>query len=139
VYGSRQDPSSPYSGVITKFIDRGTRGEPITIYGDGLQTRSFINVKNIAQYNVRAIEMLSEKRMEWASINLGHPKTTSICDLAEMINSSLKTSVQIVHLDKISGDIRHSTPDLHLNRKIFGYVDLISLRDGIEKLVEKSQ
>lgn len=145
VYGPRQDPKSDYAGVIGKFIDRGLNGQPITIYGDGNQTRNFVNVLDVARINVAALigsEGFGKTPIENLTVNVGckvgtHSQT-SVNRLAELINLSLSEPVEITHVSGVPGDIRHSTPDLtnisNLAPEIVS--SMIPLEVGLSKLVD---
>ena len=110
VFGERQDPSSPYSGVISIFFDRAVakrRGENgnITIFGDGEQTRDFIYVKDI----VGALVFLAENRdIRGETFNVGYGQTITILDLARKIKEILRVDVEILFKKEREGDVRHS-------------------------------
>jgi UDP-glucose 4-epimerase len=136
VYGTRQDPKSMYAGVIAKFIDAVKQGKKIYIRGDGDQTRSFINVKDVAYYNVATIDKLTEMKSRfWSAINIGNPYTITIKDLANVINELGLPEVQIEHIQELPGEIKHSAPSMSVNELFFGERDLIRLRQGLLEMI----
>jgi UDP-glucose 4-epimerase len=112
-YGVGQTPS-PYVGVITTFINQGLRGEPLTIFGDGKQTRDFVWVKDIVQANLLAA--FSNAR---GIFNVGSGQEISINDIAEPIAKTL--GVKIVHQDSPSGEIKKIVADIKKAKEELGY------------------
>ncbi|KAH0576990.1 UDP-glucose 4-epimerase [Spironucleus salmonicida] len=109
VFGPRQDPSSPYTGVMSIFIDRALRGIPITIFGDGEQTRDFVYVKDLV---CGAFALLDGGAS--GVFNIGTGRSTAVQRLAE-ICADLGGS-EIVHAEPRDGDIKYS---LSCPEKIF--------------------
>ncbi len=105
VFGPRQNPKSAYAAAVPIFIDKALKGEPITIYGDGLQTRDFIYVKDVVHANILA----SKKGNKTYNVALGH--STSILELAEKIIEITNSKSKIAFLEKRPGDIKHSKAD----------------------------
>jgi UDP-glucose 4-epimerase len=112
-YGVGQTPS-PYVGVITTFINQGLRGDPLTIFGDGKQTRDFVWVEDIASANLLAA--LSGAR---GVFNVGSGKEISINEIAEPIAKAL--GVEIVHQDNPSGEIKKIVADISKAKEVLGY------------------
>jgi UDP-glucose 4-epimerase len=110
VYGPRQRPDSPYSGVISIFADRIARGEPALIHGDGQQTRDFVFVDDIVSALIGAMARARRRdRMGSARIyNVCSGEWTSVMDLAHLLMSLCNRTVPIVHAAPRDGDIRHS-------------------------------
>jgi len=102
VFGPRQNPESAYAAAVPIFINKALQNEPITIYGDGLQTRDFIYVKDVVKANILA----SQKGDETYNVALGH--STSVFELAEKIIKITNSKSQIKFLDERPGDIKHS-------------------------------
>lgn len=102
VFGPRQNPESAYAAAVPIFINKALQNEPITIYGDGLQTRDFIYVKDVVKANILA----SQKGNETYNVALGH--STSVLELAEKIIKITNSKSQIKFLDERPGDIKHS-------------------------------
>ncbi|WP_299556313.1 SDR family oxidoreductase [Seonamhaeicola sp.] len=105
VFGPRQNPKSAYAAAVPIFIDKALKNEPVSIYGDGKQTRDFIYVKDVVRANVLA----SEKGNETYNVALGH--STSILELAERIIDITNSKSEIKFLEERPGDIKHSKAD----------------------------
>ncbi|MBP1225931.1 NAD-dependent epimerase/dehydratase family protein [Flavobacterium sp. 1355] len=102
VFGPRQNPESAYAAAVPIFINKALQNEPITIYGDGLQTRDFIYVKDVVKANILA----SQKGNETYNVALG--QSTSVLELAEKIIKITNSKSQIKFLEERPGDIKHS-------------------------------
>lgn len=102
VFGPRQNPASAYAAAVPIFINKALQNEPITIYGDGSQTRDFIYVKDVVKANILA----SQKGNETYNVALGH--STSVLELAEKIIKITNSKSQIKFLEERPGDIKHS-------------------------------
>jgi len=102
VFGPRQNPNSAYAAAVPIFINKALLNEPLTIYGDGLQTRDFIYVKDIVKANLLAYELGSDIY----NVALGH--STSILELAERIIDITNSKSKIQFLKERPGDIKHS-------------------------------
>ncbi|MFT4534322.1 MAG: UDP-glucose 4-epimerase [Saprospiraceae bacterium] len=102
VFGPRQNPKSAYAAAVPIFINKALQNEPITIYGDGLQTRDFVYVKDVVKANILA----SIKGSGTYNVALGH--STSIRELAENIIKLTNSKSKIQFLDERAGDIKHS-------------------------------
>ncbi|MCW1388687.1 NAD-dependent epimerase/dehydratase family protein, partial [Acinetobacter baumannii] len=105
VYGPRQDPSSPYSGVISIFTERALKGTPITVFGDGEQTRDFIYVADLVDFLVQALEATA---VEPGAVNVGLNRSISLKQLLAEIGQVLGGLPPVTHADARAGDIRHS-------------------------------
>lgn len=105
VFGPRQNPQSAYAAAVPIFINKALQNQPLTIYGDGSQTRDFIYVKDVVKANVLA----SQKGNETYNVALGY--STSILELAEKIIDITNSKSQIQFLEERSGDIKHSKAD----------------------------
>jgi UDP-glucose 4-epimerase len=104
VYGPRQDPSSPYSGVISIFADRARAGRDLSIFGDGSQTRDFVYVGDVA----RAIVAAAESPHGHSAINIGTGRAISIKELAQSVVELCGGKSQIRHAASRPGEILHS-------------------------------
>jgi UDP-glucose 4-epimerase len=108
VFGPRQNPASAYAAAIPIFIRRALRGEPITIHGDGKQTRDFISVRDIARANA----FFAVESPLTGVFNVARGGSLSIRELAEQIVRMTGSSSEIVHGPERAGDVRHSTASL---------------------------
>jgi len=132
VYGPRQDPRSPYSGVISIFSDRMASGRPIAIFGDGKQTRDFVYVADDVRALILAQQMVSD---EPHVVNVCTGRRTSVQDLAGEIAGSLGCRPLIEHRPHRDGEIRHSLGDPAAARRTLGFEATTSLRDGLAATV----
>ncbi|MDE4907373.1 SDR family oxidoreductase [Methanogenium marinum] len=133
VYGPRQDPSSPYSGVISIFINRIAAGVPITVYGDGTQTRDFIYVGDVVRANIRA--MASHY---CGVLNVAGGEETSLNKLAKVIMECTGNVCDIRYDAPREGDIHRSLADTGKLEVTIGRVAECSLADGLSQTIEWS-
>lgn len=135
VFGSRQDPSSPYSGVISIFCDRIRQGLSPVIYGDGLQSRDFIHVADVVQANLLAME---HPQAVGKTFNVGRGEATSLLDIHQLLNDLTDQTLQPVRRQARPGDVRHSLAD-NTALKALGWSPTISIRQGLAELLQTSQ
>jgi UDP-glucose 4-epimerase len=133
VYGPRQDPRSPYSGVISIFCERIRRGAPIDIYGDGGQTRDFVYVTDVVTALLAAMQL----RPSDASVfNVCAGSAASILDLAHVIADAAGTTLDARHKPPRAGEIRHSTGSRAMAQAALSLPDPIALHTGIAKVLD---
>lgn len=136
VYGPRQDPHSPYSGVISIFAERIRRGNGITINGDGGQTRDFIYVGDV----VRALLAAMAAESETAEVfNVCTGKETSIGRLAEILQQLAGKQVAISHGPARTGDIYRSLGDPAKAEKLLGFRAETPVEKGLQITLESLQ
>jgi len=128
VYGPKQDPSSPYSGVISKFMDAISRDDEFTIFGDGEQTRDFVYVLDVVQ----ALILSMEKNVSGV-FNVGTGTSVSINDLARTIMEVSGKKVGIRYFSARKGEVRHSCADISKISEGLGYKPKYSLKEGINE------
>jgi UDP-glucose 4-epimerase len=109
VYGPRQDPASPYTGVISIFAQRAAAAAPLRIFGDGSQTRDFVFVRDVAAAVVRAC---LEDRGSGVVANVGTGRQTSVAALARLICELCGSSSPIEHAPARAGEVLHSLADV---------------------------
>jgi nucleoside-diphosphate-sugar epimerase len=131
VFGPRQDPSSPYSGVISAFFMRMARGERPTIYGDGSQTRDFTYVANVVAANLLA--MKAEAPLRGEAYNVGTGGRVSLLDLVAALNAILGTALEPVFLPARAGDVAHSQASLDRVVAALGYRPEIGFEEGLRR------
>jgi UDP-glucose 4-epimerase len=136
IFGPRQDPSSPYSGVISLFIKCMSQGQRPTFYGDGNQTRDFTYVANVVAANLAA--MRSPRPLEGEVYNVGTGERTSLRDLVAALNRILGTKLEPVLADPRPGDVHDSLASLDRIRPAIGYEPLVSFEEGLRKTVEST-
>ena len=105
IFGPRQDPSSPYSGVISIFSERAQKGLPITVFGDGEQTRDFLYVEDLVFLLVQAIE---KPEVEVGAVNVGWSQSMSLKQMLQALEAVVGELPPISYGPARSGDIRHS-------------------------------
>jgi UDP-glucose 4-epimerase len=133
VYGPRQDPRSPYSGVISIFAERIRRGAPIDVFGDGGQTRDFVYVADVAAALLAAMRGSS---VQASVFNVCTGLATSVLDLAHVIADLAGTKLDIGHAPPRAGEIRHSTGAPELARQALGLAEPVRLRDGLGEVLD---
>ncbi|MBN2488636.1 MAG: NAD-dependent epimerase/dehydratase family protein [Methanosarcinaceae archaeon] len=131
IYSPRQNPSNPYSGVISKFMEQVKNNRSPVIFGDGSQTRDFVSVHDVVELVLLAIE---NNRMEGEVFNAGTGTSTRIDALAEVIIDIYDADVHIEFKDQRSGDIIHSYSDISKARSI-GYRPEVKLADGLKAFI----
>lgn len=132
VFGKRQDPASDYAAVIPKFIMQALRDEPITVEGDGGQTRDFIYIDDVVQANLTA---LFGERKCGSVFNIANGEQTSIIDLARMIISESGSKSNIIFKPARAGDIRDSVGDNRYAEENLGYKNSFTVKDGLASTV----
>ena len=130
VYGPRQDPASPYSGVISIFAGRVAGGQTLTLHGDGLQTRDFVYVADVVAHLRAAMRRL--QATPGASVrNVCTGRATSVLELAQLLGDLTNRMPQIVHGPARVGDIRQSLGDPSRAIADLGVAADTRLRDGL--------
>jgi UDP-glucose 4-epimerase len=137
VYGPRQDPSSPYSGVMSIFVDRASKGLPIGICGDGLQTRDFVYVADVCRFLLAGMNSL---RVSPAAevVNVCTGRSTSVIDLAAEVCGALGVSHRVEFLPPRDGDIRESLGNPDFAKARLGMVAGVTLPSGVGRLVREA-
>lgn len=132
VYGPRQDPFSPYSGVISIFLTRALAGEPLTVHGDGLQTRDFVYVKDVVAAIMAALLSSAEER-ELPVFNVGRGEQVSLLDLLDAIGElpGVRSPLAVTHGPARAGDVRHSLADARQLRRALGWEPRTPLAEGL--------
>jgi len=137
VYGPRQDASNPYSGVISIFLERARRGAPVTVYGDGRQSRDFVYVRDVAALVTAALRHPVEA--EAPVYNVGRGASVSLLELIDTLGR-LTAPLRVTHADPRPGDIRHSRADtarlLALAARLETAPPSTPLREGLRAMLE---
>jgi len=134
IFGPRQDPSSPYSGVISIFCERAVQGLPITVFGDGEQTRDFLYVGDLVQVMVQALE---QPQVEEGAVNIGLNQATSLNQLLAALEKVVGSLPAISYAAARSGDIRHSRADNQRLLARFEFAQVTPMVEGLTKLLGK--
>lgn len=130
VYGPGQS-GGDYAGVVTAFISQALDNEPITVHGDGEQTRDFVFVDDVVQAN----RLAADTDAVGEAFNIGTGSAITIRELAELIQDITDTHSDIVHTDARAGDIEHSKADIENAKIRLGYEPTVSLEEGLERTV----
>jgi nucleoside-diphosphate-sugar epimerase len=130
VFGPRQDPSSPYSGVISVFSTALSEGRRPTIYGDGEQTRDFTYVANVVDGVLRACEA---PKAAGEVINVACGTRISLNELLATMNRIVGTHLEAVYLEERSGDVKHSQADISKAKALLGYTPIVDLEEGLRQ------
>ncbi len=130
VYGPRQDPNSDYAAVIPRFISAAKAGRPLTIFGDGEQTRDFVFVKDVVQANILAA---TDEKHHGEVFNVANQEKVTINLLASLVLCSLGLEERgnMVHLEERAGDVKHSLADIGKARRMLGYSPGYRLKEGL--------
>jgi len=132
VFGPRQDPSSPYSGVISLFISALCDGRQPTIYGDGEHTRDFTFVANVVDGVLRACHAPNVKG---EVINVATGGRISLNQLFETVKRQVGSHVQPMYSDPRAGDVRDSQADIGKAQRLLGYSPIVSFEEGLGRTV----
>jgi len=162
VFGLRQDPSSMYSGVISIFSERIKKGLPITIYGDGQQTRDFVNVADVVQANLLAMsvrissdnpkpqtpkvqslipphQLTTDNNQlssgNFVALNVATGRQTSLLDLIAVLGELCSKRPEVRFAAARAGDIKHSLADISQILNFLGYTPGVGLKDGLNRLM----
>jgi nucleoside-diphosphate-sugar epimerase len=134
VFGPRQDPSSQYSGVISRFISALLTGERPVIYGDGEQSRDFTYIDNVVSANLKAAE--TSKGLGQI-INIANGKRISLNQLLqELISLTGRSGVTPDYQPTRAGDVKHSLANISRAREFLAYKPLVDLRTGLQKTID---
>ncbi|HYY58751.1 MAG TPA: SDR family oxidoreductase [Pyrinomonadaceae bacterium] len=134
VFGPRQDPSSQYSGVISRFISALMSGERPIIYGDGEHSRDFTYVANVVEANMRASQ---STQAVGQIINIANGQRTTLNELLSVLkNLTGRTHVEPEHREARVGDVRHSLADITRARGLLGYEPRVGLEEGLRSTIE---
>ncbi len=133
IFGPRQRPDSPYSGVIALFTAAMTSGRAPTVHGDGLQSRDFTYVADAVQALVKAAMVPGVSGRVY---NVGTGRSVTVLDLAAALNKLLGTALPVQHGPPRAGDVRHSRADITRARRELGYEPSVSFEEGLRRTLE---
>lgn len=134
VFGPRQDPNGAYAAVIPRWIDAAFAGKPITIHGDGGQTRDFCFIENVVKGNLLAAN--SPKKLEGQVVNISCGEKISLLQLADAIGEIVGHRIERTHTPPREGDVRDSLADITRIRELLGYEPVVRWRDGLVRTVD---
>jgi nucleoside-diphosphate-sugar epimerase len=133
VFGPRQDPGSPYSGVISLFSTALLDGRQPVIYGDGEQTRDFTYIANVVDGVLRACEAADASG---EVINVATGGRVSLNDLLRTMNRIVGTNIEAIYKEPREGDVRDSQADISKARRLLGYAPLVNLEEGLRRTLD---
>ena len=132
VFGPRQDPASPYSGVISIFCNRLLRGEPVTIFGDGEQTRDFVHVSDVVAALLGGMRAVSTSG---PVLNVCTGRATSVRQLALLVAELCGVEADLRHGPGRAGEVRHSLGGAERMRAVLSPPPPATLRDGLAEVI----
>jgi len=133
IYGPRQDPGSPYSGVLSIFARRFSTGLPITVFGDGQQSRDFVSVHDVATINTRA---LVDSLPDNGVCNVCTGSAITLNEIIGVFQQHFPDSPEPAHEPARAGDIRHSRGDPEKLRSYLGMTTRIDIQEGLGELID---
>ena len=135
IFGPRQDPSSPYSGVLAKFITQMLRGEQPTIFGDGEQSRDFTYIDNAVEANLLACKADSSKAAGQV-FNVATGRRVSLNETFEALQPLTSYSGRPKYGPERGGDVKHSLADIAKSAAGLGYKPIVDFEEGLRRTVE---
>ena len=137
VYGPRQDPHGE-AGVVAIFCQRILAGTPLTAYGDGMQTRDYVYVGDVARANLLAAEITLPEagRLDNRGFNIGTGVETSVVALARGLQNAAGSQVPLQHADARAGEQRQSCLAIDKSAEVLGWTPQVSLADGLKATLE---
>ncbi len=134
VFGPRQDPSSPYSGVLAKFITQMLDREPPTIFGDGKQSRDFTYVDNVVEANLLACTVRGAE-VAGRVFNVATARRADLHQTFQILKKLTGYSGEVKYGEERGGDVKHSLADISLAKKHLGYKPIVDFEEGLARTV----
>jgi nucleoside-diphosphate-sugar epimerase len=135
IFGPRQDPSSPYSGVLAKFITQMLSGQQPTIFGDGEQSRDFTYIDNAVEANLLACQAPAGQ-VAGKVFNVATGRRITLNETFKLLQSLTSYSGRPIYEAERGGDIKHSLADISAAEKHLGYKPKVNFEDGLRRTVE---
>ena len=133
VFGPRQDPLSQYAAVVPRFIRAVAAGQPVTVYGDGEQSRDFTYVDNVVAANLLAADAAS---VHGEIVNVATGSSVTVNELADTIGRLLDLPVEKAHEPEREADVRASWADLESARRLLGYETQVDFEEGLRRTMD---
>ena len=132
VFGPRQDPHGE-AGVVAIFCNRILAGEPLTVFGDGRQTRDYVHVADVAEANFAAAtrELPAAERLDARAFNIGTGVETSVLELADVLKTVAGSDVPVRHAPPRAGEQQRSAVEIEKAKRVLGWTPSIGLSDGL--------
>jgi UDP-glucose 4-epimerase len=134
VFGPNQLPEGPYAAAIPRFVRAALAGEPITIFGDGEQTRDFCFIANVVSANLLAAA--TPRKLGGEVVNIAAGRRISLNDLVKEISRVLGKKLDVRHVDPRPGDVKHSLADITRAKELIGYEPTVTWENGIPPTIE---
>jgi len=135
IFGPRQDPTSPYSGVLAKFITQMLAGEQPTIFGDGTQSRDFTYIDNTVEANLLAAKAPAEIAAGQV-LNVATGTRVDLNETFQLLKKIIGFNGEVKYGPERAGDVKHSLADLSRAEKCLGYKPKVSFEEGLRRTVE---
>src|SRR5215467_1141869 len=135
IFGPRQDPTSPYSGVLAKFITQMLAGQQPTILGDGKQSRDFTYIDNVVSANLLAMKAPSAQAAGHV-FNVATGTRVDLNETFELLKKIIGYKGEVKYGPERSGDVKHSLADLSITEKALGYKPLVSFEEGLRRTID---
>ena len=135
IFGPRQDPSSPYSGVLAKFITQMLRGEQPVILGDGQQSRDFTYIDNVVSANLLACKAPAEE-VAGRVFNVATGSRVDLNETFRVLKKLTGYAGEAGYGPERTGDVKHSLADLSLARNHLGYEPIVNFEEGLRRTIE---
>ena len=133
VFGPKQDPTSQYSGVIAKFINAFLNNKPITVYGDGEQSRDFTYVEDVVEANIISANCSSDCAGE--VFNAARGDRVTLNQMIKLLKEIFNIDKQVIYTAPRPGDVKHSEADVSKIERELGYKTKTAFKDGLTKTV----
>ena len=133
VFGPRQNPRSQYAAVIPKFITAALKGEPLTVYGDGEQSRDFTYIENVVQANLLAMQSEAAVGKVY---NVACGGRYTLNELIRQLRKVMDKHLEVQYLPPRAGDVRHSMASIEAAQHDLGYRVLVDFEEGLRRTVE---
>jgi len=133
VFGTRQDPTSQYAAAVPNFITALLDGDPLTIFGDGEQSRDFTHVDNVVAANLLAMDAAD---VSGRVFNIACGRKVTLNELVAELQELIGTDAEIRYEAARAGDVKHSLADLTRAREDLGYEPVVDLREGLSRTIE---
>jgi len=132
VFGPRQDPDSQYAAVVPLFIQAGLDGVPLTVHGDGLQSRDFTYIDNVVQANLRAMEAPAAAG---EAFNIACGSRYTLMDIVHAIERELGRTLACRHTPPRAGDVRHTLADIGKAERLLDFKPTVDFDEGMARTV----
>ena len=135
VFGPRQDPTSPYSGVLAKFITQMLNGDQPTIFGDGKQSRDFTFVDNVVDANLLACKA-EAREVAGRVFNVATARRTDLYQTFQILKTLTGYTGDVKYADERAGDVKHSLADISRAEQHLGYKPKVDFEEGLRRTIE---